>query len=162
MSDPNLGRASALFEGEGTIRVVPWPDPVADGDGFSASSAMVEWCWLPVVGPSGAWAYRRLVSALVAHHGAYDLDLAELAHWLGLGAGVSPNAPVSRTLLRLVRFGLCAVVGSRTLAVRRTAPPLRSTQLERLNPRIQRVHTTLLAQLRADQAIPVGQATAVG
>lgn len=110
MSDSLHGvHANALFEGEGPIRVVPWPDPVADASGFAAASAMVEWCWLPVVGPSGAWAYRRLVSALAANHGAYDQDLAELAHWLGLGAGVSPNAPVSRTLLRLVRFGLAAV-----------------------------------------------------
>ncbi len=149
-------RASALFEGEGPIRVVPWPDPVADASGFAANSAMVEWCWLPVVGPSGTWAYRRLVSALAANKGAYDQDLAELAHWLGLGAGVSPNAPVSRTLLRLVRFGLAGVTGTRTLAVRRTAPPLRSSQLDRLNPRLQRVHATLLAQLRAGEATPVG------
>ncbi len=113
-------------------------------------------CWLPVVGPSGTWAYRRLVSALAANKGAYDQDLAELAHWLGLGAGVSPNAPVSRTLLRLVRFDLAAVTGTRTLAVRRTAPPLRSSQLNRLNPRLQRVHATLLAQLRAGEATPGG------
>jgi hypothetical protein len=157
MSDPMQGaRVNALFEGEGPIRVVPWPDPVADASGFAAASAMVEWCWLPVVGPSGAWAYRRLVSALAANHGAYDQDLAELAHWLGLGAGISPNAPVSRTLLRLVRFGLAAVPSTRTLAVRRTAPPLRSSQLDRLNPRLQRVHATLLAQLRAGKATPVG------
>jgi hypothetical protein len=157
MNDSVQGfRASALFDGEGSIRVVPWPDPVADTSGFAANSAMVEWCWLPVVGPSGTWAYRRLVSALAANKGGYDQDLAELAHWLGLGAGVSPNAPVSRSLLRLVRFGLAGVTGTRTLAVRRTAPPLRSSQLDRLNPRLQRVHATLLAQLRAGEATPVG------
>lgn len=157
MNDPVQGfRASALFVVEGPIRVVPWPDPVADASGFAATSAMVEWCWLPVVGPSGAWAYRRLVSALSANKGAYDQNLAELAHWLGLGGGVSPNAPVSRTLLRLVRFGLAAVTGTRTLAVRCTAPPLRSSQLDRLNPRLQRVHATLLAQLRAGEATPGG------
>ena len=157
MNDSVQGvRASALFEGEGSIRVVRWPDPVADASGFAANSAMVEWCWLPVVGPSGAWAYRRLVSALASNKGAYDQDVAELAHWLGLGGGVSPNAPVSRTLLRLVRFGLAGVTGTRTLAVRRTAPPLRSSQLDRLNPRLHRVHATLLAQLRAVEATPVG------
>jgi hypothetical protein len=63
---------------------------------------------------------------------------------------------VSRTLLRLVRFGLAGVTGTRTLSVRRTAPPLRSSQLDRLNPRLQRVHATLLAQLRAGEATPVG------
>jgi hypothetical protein len=83
------------------------------------------------------------------------------AHWLGLGAGVSPNAPVSRRCCVWSASASAPVVGSRTLAVRRTAPPLRSTQLERLNPRIQRVHATLLA-LRAGQDTPVGQATAVG
>ena len=113
-------------------------------------------CWLPVAGPSATWAYRRLVSALAASKGAYDQDLGELAHWLGLGAGVSPNAPVCRTLLRLVRFDLAAVPRTRTLAVRRTAPPLRSSQLNRLNPRLQRVHSTLLAQLRAGEVTPGG------
>ena len=156
MTDSLGGRASALFEGEGPIRVVPWPDPVADASGFAANSARVEWCWLPVAGPSAMWASRRLVSALVANKGAYDKDLAELAHWLGLGAGISPNAPVSRTLLRLVRFDLAAVTGTRTLAVRGTAPPLRSSQLNRLNPRLQRVHATLLAQLRAGEVAPGG------
>lgn len=42
MNDSVQGfRASALFEGEGPIRVVPWPDPVADASGFAANSAMV-------------------------------------------------------------------------------------------------------------------------
>ena len=36
-------RARALFECDGPIRVVPWPDPVADASGFAAASAMVEW-----------------------------------------------------------------------------------------------------------------------
>ena len=93
MTDSADGRASALFEGEGPIRVVAWPDPVSDASGFPANSAMVEWCWLPIVGPSGAWAYRRLVSALAANKGAYDQDVAELAHWLGL---VPVSAPTPR------------------------------------------------------------------
>ncbi len=61
-----------------------------------------------------------------------------------------------RTLLRLVRFELAAVPRTRTMAVRRTAPPLRSSQLNRLNPRLQRVHATLLAQLRAGEVTPGG------
>lgn len=125
-------RASAPFEGEGPIRVVAWLDPVADASAFAASSAMVEWRWLPVVGPSGA--YRRFVSALAANKGACDQDLAELAHLLGLGAGVTPNAPASHMLLRLVRFGLAGVTGTRTLTVRRMAPPLRSSQVDRREP----------------------------
>ena len=43
MTDSVAGSASALFEGEGPIRVVAWPDPVADASGFPANSAMVEW-----------------------------------------------------------------------------------------------------------------------
>src|SRR5436305_1076512 len=113
-------QSRALFAGEGAIRVVPWPDPVVDVSGFPAHSAMVEWCWLPVIGPSGAWAYRRLVSGLENLPGGYDLEVGELAHWLGLGRGVSANSPVCRTLLRLVRFDLAAVTAPRTLTVRRT------------------------------------------
>lgn len=148
-------RFSALFEGDGPLHVVPWPDPAAEVGGFAPHSAMVEWCWLPVVGPSAAWAYRRLASGLVNMGRGYDLDLVELAHWLGLGAGTSPNSPVSRTLLRLVRFGLAAVPAERTIAVRRTVPPLRDAQLNRLRPRVQRVHTRLLAE-HAAGSIPAG------
>jgi hypothetical protein len=149
-------RYSALFVDEGPIRVVPWPDPVADEAGFPAQSAMIEWCYLPLIGPSAAWAYRRLVLGPLSQGQAFDLELDELAHWLGLGAGISPNSRVARTLLRLVAFGLAAVPANRTLAVRRTVPPLRSSQLDRLSPRVQRVHATLLAQRSSGTSTPAG------
>jgi len=142
-------RISALFVGDGPIRVVPWPDPMADRSGFPAQSPMIEWCYLPLIGPSAAWAYRRMVLGPLGQGEAFDLDLGELAHWLGLGAGTSPNSRVSRALLRLVAFGLAAVPANRTLAVRRTVPPLRASQLDRLSPRVQRVHASLLAQREA-------------
>jgi len=145
-------RGSALFEGEGPIRIVAWPAPAADVSGFPAHSAMVEWCWLPLTGPSTAWAYRRLVSGLANLADGYDLDLGELAHWLGLGRGTSRNAPVARALLRLVRFDLAAVVAPRTLAVRRTAPPLHDHQLDRLSPRLITAHANFVAQLRSGGA----------
>jgi hypothetical protein len=132
-----------------TIRVIPWPDATIDRLGFAAHSAYVEWCWLPRIGPSGTWAYRRLVGGFETSPEGYDLDLVELARSLGLGTGVSRNAPVSRTLGRLCAFGLATAPAERTIAVRRKAPPLTARQLERLTPRLKRVHASLMARHQA-------------
>lgn len=131
-----------------TIRVIPWPDATIDRVGFGAHSAYVEWCWLPRIGPSGTWAYRRLVSGFETSPEGYDVDLVELARSLGLGTGVSRNAPVSRTLARLCAFGLATAPAERTIAVRRKAPPLTARQLDWLSPRLQRVHASLIARHR--------------
>ncbi len=44
------------------ITVKPWVDPVVEAHGFSPRSPYVETCWLPVLGPTATWLYRRLGS----------------------------------------------------------------------------------------------------
>ena len=125
------------------VRIEAWPDAVIDGLGHSPTSAYFEWLWLPQIGPSAAWAYRRLTSGLASQPDGYQVSLPELAQWLGLGGGIGKNAPVVRTLRRLVLFHLALQLDGSTLAVRRRVPPLNLRQLQRLSPHLQRTHAHL-------------------
>ena len=124
------------------LRIEAWPDAVIDRLGFTPTSAYFEWLWLPQIGPSTAWAYRRLTSGLDARPDGYELSVPELAGWLGLG-GTGRNSPVVRSLQRLVQFQLALQVDGATLAVRRRVPPLSLRQLKRLSPYLQRTHAHL-------------------
>lgn len=126
----------------GPLHVKAWPDAVIDRLGHEPASSYFEWLWLPRVGPSCAWAYRRLTSGLATQPDGYTVSLDELAHWLGLG-GTGKQSPLVRSLRRLVRFGLALQVDEHTLAVRRRVPPLTQPQLRRLSPGLQRTHLRL-------------------
>ena len=125
------------------LRIEPWPDPVIDQLGHQPGSAYFEWLWLPRVGPSAAWAYRRLTSGLASQPDGYSVSLEELAHWLGLGRGTGANSIVVRTLRRLTVFHLAIQVDDSSLAIRRRVPPLTQSQLRTLSPHLQRTHLHL-------------------
>jgi hypothetical protein len=124
------------------LQVQAWPDAVIDRLGYEPTSDYFEWMWLPRVGPSCAWAYRRLTAGLVTQPDGYPVRLDELGHWLGLG-GTGNQSPLVRSLRRLVGFGLALRVDEHTLAVRRRVPPLTLPQLRRLSPVLQAIHVRL-------------------
>ncbi len=125
------------------LRIQAWPDAVIDRIGHLPTSAYFEWLWLPRIGPSTAWAYRRLNEGLAVHPDGYDVNLEALAAWLGLGGGTGQNSPLVRSLRRLVRFYLALQVDEHTLAVRRRVPPVTQPQLRHLHPTLQRTHLRL-------------------
>ncbi len=129
-----------------TLTIRAWPDPVIEARGFAPTSTYVEWAWLPVIGPSTTWAFRRLATGLEAQPDGYDIDVAELAQSLGLGSGAGRSSGIFRAITRLVVFGLARWEDESTLAVLRKAPPLAGRQLRRLSPRLQHVHSSLLAR----------------
>jgi len=129
-----------------TFAVRAWVDPVIEASGFAPTSTYLEWAWLPILGPSTTWAYRRLATGLDASPGGYDVDAVELAHSLGIGTGTGRHAPLVRTIGRLVVFGLARWDDDATLAVLRKAPPLAARHLRRLSPRLRHVHATLVAR----------------
>jgi hypothetical protein len=133
------------------VRITPWPDAVIDRVGHQPDSTYFEWLWLPRIGPSAAWAYRRLTSGLAGQPEGFTISLEELAHWLGLGRGTGTNSVVVRTLGRLVRFHLAMQVDASTLALRRRVPPLTKGQLATLSAHLQRTHRHLMA-VQAKQA----------
>ena len=128
----------------GPLRIQAWPDAVIDRIGHLPTSAYFEWLWLPRIGPSTAWAYRRFTDGLCSQPDGYTIDLDALASWLGLSAGTGNQAPLMRSLRRLVRFNLALQVDDHTLAVRRRVPPLTQPQLRRLHPTLQRAHIRLV------------------
>lgn len=69
--------------------------------------------------------------------------MVDLAVSLGLGEGLSANAPLPRSLGRLVQFGGAHRVGE-TFAVRRALPPVAQRQLGRLSWSARRAHEHLV------------------
>lgn len=128
------------------LAVVAWTDSVIDALGFAPHDVYSEAISVSFLGPSSTLAWRRLAGLLAHHPDGLTIDVADFAQSLGLGAGLGRGALVSRTLRRLVAFDLARFVDEGTYAVRRRIPPASSSQLRRLSPELQRVHTALLAR----------------
>ena len=125
-----------------TVTVRAWEDPVVEAVGFGPHSDYVEHCWLPVLGPSATWCYRRLGTAVLARPEPVEIDLLDLSLCLGLGSGLGRNSTIARTLGRLVRFGIATWDGE-SFTVRRALAPLPMQQLRRLSLTARGVHNHL-------------------
>ncbi len=123
-----------------TLAVRPWPDPVIDVLGHDPRSLYVERFWLGILGPSTTWLLRRLAAGLEASPGGFDLDLAETATSLGLGAKGGRHSPFMRSLARCASFELADFTDDGALAVRRKVPPLTRRQVLRLPASLQAAH----------------------
>src|ERR1700720_1001228 len=86
-----------------SLTVVPLDDPLVERHGFGPNSVYVEFVYLPILGATTVWLYRRL-GVLVLTADSTVVDLAELGRNLGLG-GAGRNAPLVRSLRRLELFG---------------------------------------------------------
>ena len=113
------------------LPIIAWRDPVVEVTGFAPRSDYVETYWVAVLGPSCILAGRRFGEWLETCPAGIEIALGDLARSLGLGDGTSRNAPVIRTLGRLVSFGMATVTAD-ALAARIAYPPLGHRQLARL------------------------------
>jgi hypothetical protein len=127
-------------EGESTLRIVAWSDPVIDTLGHDPRSWYVEHFWLPIIGPTSTWLVRRLVAGLDAEPDGFDMGLETTARALGLGGRAGRHSPFHRAVARCVTFGLGRQQGPGTLGVRRRVPPLPRRHLQRLPPALQEAH----------------------
>lgn len=123
----------------GSVVLKPWRDELVEAHGFGPRSMYVETCWLPVLGPSATWLYRRLGSWAEFNTDGTIVNLPDLGQSIGLGLGTGPTSPLLRSLGRLVRFG-AARWDNRELAVRTALPPLTEHQAQRLSESTQRLH----------------------
>ena len=114
-----------------TLRVTRWHDPIVDERGYEPRSGYVERFWLPVIGPTASWIYRRLTDDLHAHPCGLDVDLSDLAAQMGLAHRPDRTRRFDRALERCIMFGLAQRNGD-TLAVRCYAPSVPRRFLERL------------------------------
>jgi hypothetical protein len=91
------------------IRLIrrPHPNRMVRGSGITPTDPYLEWCWLPVVGPSTV-ALVRHVAEPTSTGGEARIPLADLGRLLGLGAVDVPsrNNKLVRTLARAEQFGL--------------------------------------------------------
>lgn len=114
-----------------TLLVERWPQ---EEEGESPVGFYAEMFWLPIIGPSSLWLFRRLNMYLAANE-ASEIPLDVLAAEIGV-QGVGKNSPVNRSLDRLVRFGLAR--GS--IHVRQKLGPLGASHLRRLPHHLQALH----------------------
>ncbi|MGQ0678326.1 MAG: hypothetical protein ACT4OM_01475 [Actinomycetota bacterium] len=138
-----------------TLTIVAWHDSVIDALGVEPDSPYLEHLWLPVIGPSAAWTYRRLAIRLRAQD-PHTVEVESLAQAMGLGTGTGVHSPMVRTLGRLVRFGLASHESEDTLGVRLRAPWLNERAVRRLSPQLQRAHVILLAKHQEDRPRKAG------
>jgi hypothetical protein len=124
--------------------IEPWIDDRATAR-HEAHSPYVERYWLSVLGPTASWLLRIMASELERSPEGVTLDLAETSAALGLGYRSGRNAPISRSIERLVLFDIACHRGF-ILAVRRHLPDLSTTQLRRLPAPLRRAHIGVEAE----------------
>ena len=124
----------------GAIQVMPWPDPVLDTIGHDPRSWYVETFWLPTLGPTSLLLLRHLADRFETDPKGIDLPVSDTSAALGLGARDGQNSPLVRSLNRLQQFELACSDGDRTIAVRRTLPPVHRRHVRRLPTALQARH----------------------
>ena len=114
------------------LHITALNDPVIEMLGHDPRSGYAELYWLPIIGPTALWAYRRLAMRLDACPEGFPLPLVPFAAELGLGASKSgKHSPVVATLARLVVFHHAEIQGDH-LAVHTHVPPLPARYQRRL------------------------------
>ena len=123
--------------------LTPWRDEVVEAVGFGPRSMYVEMCWLPVLGPTSTWLYRRLGSWAEFNPEGTTVNLVDLAVSLGLGDSLTKNSKLNHAIERLARFDALHCTNSSELQVRTALAPLPGRHLERLSYASRRLHDEL-------------------
>ena len=113
------------------LTVVAWPDPIIEPRGHKPGSPYVEAVWLGILGPATVLCWSRLSRIAEARPGTV-VDTSDLAVSLGLSSALGRNAPMTRTLNRMVMFGAAETHGD-TIAVRRALPDVPQRMVRRLS-----------------------------
>lgn len=114
-----------------SLTVVAWPDPIVESHGHKPGSPYVEAVWLGVLGPATTLCWSRLSRIATARPNTV-VDTTDLATSLGLSGALGRNAPITRTLGRMIMFGAALRSGD-TLAVRRALPDVPPRMASRLS-----------------------------
>lgn len=126
------------------LQVTTFTDTDTERWGHPVRSAYTEMFWLPIIGPTTSWLLRRLqVGDVVV---PVPLGLLSLSMGVGVAGGI--NAPVIRSLSRLVEYGL-AVVDEDRFSVTTHVPRLSAKQLVRLPGPFRQQHEMYERAVRA-------------
>jgi hypothetical protein len=113
------------------LHVVAWSDPVVEALAHRPGSAYIEAVWLGILGPTSTFLWMRL-ARLAASRPTAIVDVVDLAVSLGVGEGLGRNAPITRSLTRMVAFDAGRRAGD-TLAVRLALPDIAERRTGRLS-----------------------------
>lgn len=140
------GQAEALPP---ELRLLPWRDELIETHGFGPRSMYVETCWLPVLGPTATWLYRRLGSWAEHHPEGMTVVTSDLSRALGLGRGLSHSAAITRAVNRLVHFNAIERDGE-NLRARIALGPLTVRLASNLTPDLRRLHESYTRPTKPD------------
>lgn len=129
------------------LNVMRMVDPVLDELGHDVRSSYVETFWLPILGPTAIWATRRMADWLDDSPAGIEVCLAELGPCLGISGHVSRNAPMGRTMVRLVDFGVASPDGD-CYGIRTTFAPLPLRLMRQLPAGLLERHPLTLETIR--------------
>jgi hypothetical protein len=121
------------------VTFVPLVDTEVEGGGFRPDSLYVEYCLLPLIGPSSCALYRH-IGPLVCRCDHLEVDLGQLARNLGLGAKAGRSSAVVKALARLELFHLGRWLDDDRYALRRAVAPLGDRQARRLPEPARSIH----------------------
>lgn len=132
-----------------TLHAVGHPDPQVARAGFRLNHPYIEVCWITVLGPTGVMLLRR-VSDLWTGELSPTIDIADLAHMVGVGTGTGRQSPIWRTITRLERFRLARSAGPGQLEIFTELPPLDAPALGRCSTWTRDQHARILDAHLAD------------
>ncbi|HVM52042.1 MAG TPA: hypothetical protein VM262_02485 [Acidimicrobiales bacterium] len=132
-----------------SIELSPLFDPTLERVGFPLGHPYIEQVYCSVLGPSSVLLLRRAGELFEEHPQGVRVDLVALSRSLGLGVradadDVGRNAPLPRTMDRLVRFRMAAWLGDDRLGIHPKVPALERHRAARLPEPVQAVHQRLL------------------
>lgn len=133
------------------LTVTRWVDPVVDERGVAPRSLYVERFWLPVIGPTASWVYRRLTDELAEHPDGVEVNLSELAASMGLSHRPERPGPFGRAVQRCVMFGLAAPTPG-GLAVRCVTPQVAQRHADRFPDSLRAEHDRLIGAVAGTAA----------
>jgi hypothetical protein len=140
----------------GRVTFEPLDDLEAARAVFGPGSVYVEYCLLPLLGPTCCALYRH-VAPLIDPARGVTLDLAQLAANLGLGAKTGPSSPVVKALDRLEAFRIGQWRTPERYALRTALAPLSDRQARRLPEPARTIHYRSLPH--SPTTDPVGRVT---
>jgi hypothetical protein len=131
------------------VELSPLFDPTLERVGFPLDHPYVERVYCSVLGPTSVLLLRRAGQLFAEHPEGLRVDLVDLSRSLGLGVradadDLGHNAPLRRTMDRLVRFRTATWRGEDRLAIHPKLPALERHRVAQLAEPVQASHRRLL------------------
>jgi hypothetical protein len=134
------------------LEIVPWGEPVP-GE-HKPADPYIDWFWVPVLGPSATWLWKRLCWFA---QGSEQVDETALASMVGLGHTGGARSTFRRTLDRMGFYEVARYdQDANRVEVKLTLPDVADRRLAKMPRELQQMHLQYrqLAAIPPETAIP--------